>query len=140
MNWWIIVILMIGLILLTALLIWKKRKEAQEKKKIRDSKDIHKIALKEMLGIDRKIKNPKESLLILKKVAREFFKNYLKLDKQDTCVEIEELLEKKNQQEMLKFCRKMEILLYSGKEVTKSEALDMIEDFRNILKHKQRNN
>ena len=51
--------------------------------------------IKRKLGIDKDIKNPKESLISLNKIAREFFKHYLKERTSETLGEIEEELKKR---------------------------------------------
>jgi biopolymer transport protein ExbB/TolQ len=133
----IIIIFSIAIILLIIFILLSRIKIVKRKKVQEQQDNAKKVLLKEMHKVNKKIKNPKESLLELNKVAKEFFREYLKENKEDTYVELEQLLKRKNQKDMIGFCEKMDFLLYSGKPVTKSQALEMIEELRKIIKSKQ---
>lgn len=133
----LIIILSLAVLLLISFLVIKLLQNKKKKKVEEQKTNVKTQILKEMHGLDKKIKNPKQSLSALNKIAREFFKQYLKEKEEDTYVELEELLRKKKNIQMIDFCEKMDNLLYSGKTITKSQALEMISQFRNLLKHLQ---
>ena len=130
-EWLIPIILSIIAIalLLILLKVKAKNKAAQEK-------ETHET-YNEVRGTRTKIETPRESLESLNKLAKNFFKSYLNLRSESDYLEISELLKKKNESGLAEFCEKMEYYLYSGKEITKTEAVDMINSFILLTKNKK---
>lgn len=135
MNWYIILVLLIAILALTTFIAARINSKAKKIKE--DKKQENQNTIKRILNINRKIKNPKESLLALNKISKDFFKLYLKDEDQETYSEMETALRKKGKIEMAEFCEKLDYLLYSGKEITKAQAIEMIEEFTKIIKHKK---
>jgi biopolymer transport protein ExbB/TolQ len=115
-------------------------KRAKIKKQILEEERAKQESIKKSMGLEKNPKSPKESIIILNKIAREFFREYLKNKHQETYTEIEEGLKKKKEAEMVKFCENMNYLLYSGKEIKKEDSLKMIELFNNIIRKSKTNN
>jgi len=135
MNWYIILVLLIAILALTTFIAARINSKAKKIKE--DKKQENQNTIKRILNINRKIKNPKESLLAMNKISKDFFKLYLKDEDQETYSEMETALRKKGKIEMAEFCEKLDYLLYSGKEITKAQAIEMIEEFTKIIKHKK---
>jgi biopolymer transport protein ExbB/TolQ len=121
------------IIILAALFLILYLKRARKAKKQEIEEKQKQEFLKKNLGLNREIKNPKESLLTLNKIAREFFREYLRSRHEENFTEIEEALKKKKHSEAAKFCEDMNYLLYSGKPVKKEDAIKMINDFDSIM-------
>ena len=121
MNWYIILVLLIAILALTTFIAARINSKAKKIKE--DKKQENQNTIKRILNINRKIKNPKESLLALNKISKDFFKLYLKDEDQETYSEMETALRKKGKIEMAEFCEKLDYLLYSGKEITKAQAI-----------------
>lgn len=125
-----IVLSFIAIILLLALLKVKSKNKALEEKETRETYN-------EVRGTKDKVETPKASLESLNKLAKNFFKNYLHTKSELNYLEISELLDKKNESALADFCKKMEYYLYSGKEITKQEALEMVNNFIMLTKNKK---
>jgi len=118
----------IAIILLILLYFIKKAKKSKKHKEGLE-------ALKKIKGTSKKVETPEESLSHLNKLALDFFKNYLKIKHEITFREIAEILKVKRENHLAEFCDKMEYSLYSGKNVSKKDALSLIEEFIEITKH-----
>lgn len=130
-EWLIPIILsIVAIILLLALLKVKAKNKALQEKETKETYD-------EVKGTKNKIQTPKESLESLNKLSKNFFKSYLNIKSELNYLEISELLHKKNESALADFCQKMDYYLYSGKEITKSEALSMVNDFIMLTKNKK---
>lgn len=125
-----IIVLLIILIITVIILTIKK---INLKKQLEQEEALKQESIKKTMGVEKNPKNPKESLIILNKIAREFFREYLKNKHQETYSEIEESLKKKKETDMVNFCEEMNYLLYSGKEIKKEDSLKMIEKFNSIV-------
>jgi hypothetical protein len=125
-----IVLSLVAIILLFFLLRVKSKNKAIEEKHSKE-------AYNQVKGTKINIKTPKESLDSLNKLAKNFFKNYLNTKGELNYIEIAELLNKKNESSLADFCKKMDYYLYSGKEITKSEALEMVNNFILLSRNKK---
>jgi hypothetical protein len=121
----ILAILAIGLLILLYFI-----RKAKKRLNHRESSE----ALKKIKGTDKKVENSNESLNHLNKLSKDFFKNYLKIKNEITFKEMAEILRRKNEPNLAEFCEKMELYLYSGKQVSKQEVLEMIDHFIAITK------
>lgn len=127
MNPLIYILLGILIVLLLMLIIVRKKVK----------KDIEKNqqrTIEKMQWFSKKIKSPKESLLVLNHVAKDFFKAYLRNKSELTYREMSAILRNKKKDIWADFCDEMDYHLYSGKEVSRSEALTLINSFISIVR------
>jgi hypothetical protein len=117
------ILLLVLIISIIAIKILKKNmKEA--KKEISEQK----------VAKRNEIKNPKDSLLNLNKVSKEFFKKYLNTKSELTYSELSKILKKKKENDMADFCDKLDFLLYSGKVIKKEQVLELINSFLEVTR------
>ena len=126
----IISTLIVILLIVLVFLIMKRRKIKEQEKQKQEEK---KKEITKSIGLEKNPKNYRESLIMLNKMAKEFFKEYLKNKHQETYAEIEEALKKKKEKYMVDFCEEMNYLLYSGKEIKKEDSIRMMEKFNVII-------
>jgi len=117
-----IVLSILAIMLFIILLIVKSKNKVKQKQESNE-------AYNKVRGNKTKIETPRESLESLNKLAKNFFKNYLRLKSELTYLEISEILRKKKESSLVDFCERMDYYLYSGKEITKPEVLAMINQF-----------
>lgn len=131
------VILILAIIAIILILIFIN---VRRKKKIEQLQEAEKKqkTIGKYIGLNESLKNPKESLISLNKIAREFFKEYLNQKHIETYSEIEDELIKRKEKSMMGFCENMNYLLYSGKTIAKEDALLMINQFNDILRDKKK--
>jgi hypothetical protein len=124
----IILIIIILLLLVSALifLLLKIRQVKHEEKEDEEKREL----LEKSIKLEGKARTPKESLVMLHNISGKFFKGYINDKKEMTYLEMAKRL--KNQK-MSKFCERMDYLLYSGTKITKEDALEMINDFNEII-------
>jgi len=128
----LIIIPFIAVVLVLALgFILLKLKQLNKKKEIEEQKRKN---IEKSLAFEGKAKTPKESLMMLNDIAKKFFKDYFNEKKEMTYLEIIEKLRGKKDQKTAGFCEKMDYLLYSRIEINKENALEMINEFDNIVK------
>ncbi len=125
-----IILLIIALILSALLLLIKNRNKIKERNEA-------KRAYAEIQSKKEKIETPKDSLESLNKLAKNFFKNYLKLKAELTYPEISEILKQKKESGLADFCNRMDYLLYSGTTLTKQDAIAMANQFIFLTKSKK---
>jgi len=129
----ILTTLIITILLIVLIIIYKKAEKARIKKQEAIKRED---LMEKSFGVDKTIKNPLESLHSLNKIAKRFFKEYLKEKYELTYREFAEKFKLKKDPYTANFCEKMNYLLYSGKKVSREEVLDMIEEFYKIVKEK----
>ena len=115
------VILVLLIIFAITLRLNPKIKQKQEKK-------VEKIKL------ENNLKHPREALIKLNLLSKKFFKEYLHEHAELTFKEIAENLKKKRRFEYIDFCDKMDLALYSGREIKPQEVKELIEEFISLTK------
>jgi len=126
----IIPVVIIVLILALIFIFLRIRQLNQEEKKKKERREF----LEKSIKLEGRAKTPKESLIMLRDISKKFFKDYFNENKERTYLEIAEKLKSKKEQKMAEFCEKMDYLIYSGAEISKENALEMINEFDSIVK------
>jgi ABC-type anion transport system duplicated permease subunit len=124
----IVLVLALAFILLKLKQLKKKKEEEEQKKK----------NIEKSISFEGKAKTPKESMIMLRDIAKKFFKDYFNEKREMTYLEMAEKLREKKKQKMAEFYEKMDYLFYSGINISKKDALEMIEEFDNIVKEAKR--
>ena len=125
-----IILTLIAIVLVVILITLKSK----NKKKMNKETQEEYIRVK---GKKEKIENVRESLESLNRLAKNFFKDYLNIKNELTYSEIVEILKKKNEPSLVDFCIRMDLYLYSGKEISKTEVVAMINQFIVLTKGKK---
>jgi hypothetical protein len=129
--WWLQIILAsIAIILFIILIILKSKNKARQNKESQE-------AYAKIRGKKVRIETAQESLESLNRLAKDFFKNYLKLKNELTYQEISEILRNKKDISLADFCDRINYYLYSGKPITKQESIALINQFIVLTKSKK---
>ncbi len=113
----------------------KKEKEKEEKKAGPKKKDLTPY-LEKINLLENKLPKSKEDIVFknLAEMIRSFFATLLNLQHQFTEAELQQILEKKKKS-LVAFTKKLAELKYSGKPLSKKELQDLIDEFKQIVKH-----
>jgi phage terminase small subunit len=125
-----IITIILGVIAIGLAILLYLIKRTKKKLNHRESQEV----LKKIKGTNKRVESPNESLQHLSKLSKDFFKNYLKIKNEITFKEMAEILKRKNEINLAEFCEKMEIYLYSGRQINKQEVLGIIDQFIAITK------
>jgi len=117
------------LVILIIVLIYKKRKERVMRKKLEEEGSY----VGQLEKLKRRRGNPSESLKLLSKLVKSFFKEYLNTSLEMTYEEIAKRLREKGKIDMAGFCNEISYYLYSNREFSTQDIADLEEKFKRIL-------
>jgi len=80
-------------------------------------------------------KTPEKKFNILNKLAKDFFKQYFKLNHNLTYLQLSENFHKKNKEDFSDFCKSMSDLDYSNKKTDKSQVDKLIIFFERLIEN-----
>lgn len=113
----------------------KERKIRVVKEEQEEPEDINLLKIKK-LKTNRK--NPREDLLSLKNIVRDYLKeHYSNINAQASLGETAKNLREKNKTKFADFCDKISYYLYSGEEITKQNIDNLINEFETLTKQKK---
>jgi len=128
---WIILTLSIILVALLILILILKRKKKKVEKQYREN-------FFQKVNLVNKIKDPKDSLLTLSKIVKDYLKEYLQEKEGLTYKELSIVLRQKKDEVFANFCDALDYYLYSGIEIKKEIVLRLIDKFIELVRKKEK--
>jgi hypothetical protein len=123
----VILISIAAIILIISIYLLKKRSKKQEKA---SSQQIPQniIKLNNIKDLE-----PNQGLKEINKIAKKYFKNHLKTEKEMSYRQISKILKNRKEFYLVKLCKYIEYYLYSGNKIKKKDFIKLVNIFERLI-------